>query len=358
MKLERISQLQLFMVFVIFIDVSVLHGPIIDAAGYSGWLALCIGSIGGLAIACLAVSFARKRPKEFFVLYGREVIGKWLHIPFIMLAIFFFLQVGAIQLRHFQDFFLLYFLPNTPDWVFSVLFGICPALAVRSGMEAIVRCAQGFFFIIYLILLSVPFLVGKEIKREMAIAFLTHVDQKALAGAIFGIIPWYGLMMMVLFFFPFIADHRKTNPTLGWAVLFISFLKILYLIIIILLFGPTLAGNLSNPAIQVFRYIRIADFLENLDPFIMAVWVTSVFVSVSLSLYVAVLCTAQTFSLKDYRPLSLSMSAIMIGLSFHIVDNKAEFPQYIQQWFTPFALFIECMPVVYWIVDGIRSKIR
>jgi len=354
--MERISQPQLLIVFFFLIQQAIYFGTNLSAIGYNIWVAIGFGTIGGISIGMIGFSLARKWPNEFFVLYGHKIVGKWLHIPYVILSIFLFLLVGAIQFRGLQNLLLLYFLPNTPGWSISVVFGICVALAARSGIEAIVRCAQGFFFIVLLIEIIIAMVLVNDLNFNMGIAFLTHVDLKTSVVASLGIIPWVGLIFFVLFFFPYVANSKNSLKSLGYAVLLANLILLMFTIVSILLFGPELAKNVD--LVKVFKYISIADFLENLDPLILVVWLCSVFISISLSLFVALLCTAQLFSLKDYRPLTFSIVAIMIGLSFQIADNDAELTRITKQWVTPFILFMELIPIVYWIVNRIRTKVR
>lgn len=304
----------------------------------------------------IGLSLARKNPNEFFVLYGNKIVGRWLHVPYVILTIFLFLLVGAIQFCSLQDLFLLYFLPNTPGWSLSGLLGICIAFTARSGIKAIVRCAQGIFLIVLLSEVIVSLLLLNDVNFNMAIAFLTHVDLKTSVIASLSIIPWVGLSFIILFFYPIVSNSNYSLKSLVYAVILAVFPLLIFSIISILMLGPKLAKNVD--LIKLFKYISIADFLENLDPLLIAVWLTSVIVSVSFSLYIALLCTSQLVSLKDYRPLTFSMAAIMIGISLQIADNQVELRQIIKDWATPFVLFMECIPIVYWIVGGLRAKIR
>lgn len=47
----------------------------------------------------------------------------------------------------------------------------------------------------------------------------------------------------------------------------------------------------------------------------MVVWLTSLFIKISLYLYVAVIVLTHTFELHDHKPFTFSMTAMMIGLS-------------------------------------------
>ncbi|BFT72438.1 hypothetical protein PAENIP36_38800 [Paenibacillus sp. P36] len=80
----------------------------------------------------------------------------------------------------------------------------------------------------------------------------------------------------------------------------------------ILLFGPELTENLSSPTLEVIRYTRLGSFLENLDPLLLVFWINSMFLKVSLFLYVAVSSVTHTFGLKDHKPFTYATATFMV----------------------------------------------
>ncbi len=163
-------------------------------------------------------------------------------------------------------------------------------------------------------------------------------------------------MMLILFIFPYIHNSGKTFRSLLWSsAASIYFIEMSFLLCL-LLFGPHVSAQLTYPVLEMIRFIRIGGFLENLDPIVVAIWLSSLFVKISILLYIPVFITAQLFRLKDTRPLTFSFGAIMLGLSMHIVDNSIEHNQFLLHAWPTFALVMECLPLLYWIMSVIKKK--
>ncbi len=359
MNVERISQLQVVMLFIILLfttSVAFLIGPLAESAGFGSWISLWAGSLIGLAIGYFAVKLGRKNPTEFFFHFGSQIVGKWIHLPLMALITFFFWHATAEILNDFQDFMSQNYLQGTPNWAINGLFALCLAIAVRSGIETIFRCAQGMLFLTVIIIMIEPIWGGKEMIPDMAIAFLTNHNWRDIVTTSYTVGPWFGEMFIVILFFPYIAKPEKTFRSLVIACFIATGFITVYLVSAILVFGPNVTAHLTYPVIELFRYIRIGDFLENLDPFLVGIWLTTIFIKVSLFLYTSVLCTAQLFSLKDYRPLTFSITMMIVGLSINITDNASTLGYFDQNVWPTFAYFVELIPAYYLLILWISRK--
>ncbi|TDG00183.1 GerAB/ArcD/ProY family transporter [Paenibacillus piri] len=357
--MQRISQLQLGLLIIMFhfsTATGFLMALIFSKAEYDGWLVILFSAAGGLLITYVSVALGRQRENEFIVHYGKELLGRWLHIVMMVGTSFFFIHLASIVLRQLTDFLVQIYLPTTPSWMIATLMGFSAAIAVRSGLETIFRCASGFFFIVFGVIAIAPMLVGNELNGDRAAALWTHLyDWKFLASS-YTFIPWFGEMFLVLFIFPNIANSQKTYRSILWSTLFtVVFIEMVF-VLCLLLFGAHLSAQMSYPILEVVRFIRIGDFLENLDPFLVAVWTASILVKISILLYISILIPIQLLGLKDTRPFTFTFGAIMIGLSMHMVGNMIELGKFVIKSWPNFAMLVECLPVIYWIIALIKKR--
>lgn len=357
--MERVSQSQIYMLFSHFLFTTTLGffaNTLVQNGRYTVWLSLLIGATLGIVITYFAYRLAIKRPTQFLGNYGKEILGKWVHYPLIIIIICSFLFAAATVLRQLQDFMIEIYLPATPDWAVAAMFGICLAYAVRSGVETIFRSSQGIFFLSVAGVLIVPFFVHKEINYHMAIAMLNHFEFKGIWNGTYMVTALYGEMAFIPFIFPYFTNKNKTMRSLIWAVITSVFIVLTNLISMILVFGPDLTANLQYPQLELIRYVRAAATLENLDPVLIAIWLSSLFIKISLFLYIAILCVTHTFSLKDHKPFSLSMTVMVVGISLYMVRSKPEFDDLYRHGEFTYLLLTEMIPIVYLVVDRIRSS--
>src|SRR5690606_18598848 len=74
--------------------------------------------------------------------------------------------------------------------------------------------------------------------------------------------------------------------------------------------------NVLFPIMDTARYVNVADFFENMDSAVMAVWVIGVYVKVSMFYYATVLGTAQWLNLTSYQPLILPVGMLILLFCF------------------------------------------
>jgi spore germination protein KB len=357
--LERVSQSQIYMLFSHFLFTTTLGffaSTLVKNGRYTAWLPFLLGSAIGIVITYFAYKLAIKRPTQFLGSYGKEILGKWVHYPLTIIMIFSFMFAAASVLRQLQDFMIEVYLPATPGWAVSAMFGICLAYAVRSGVGTIFRSSQGIFFLSVAGVLIVPFFVHKEFNYHMAIALFNHFEMKGIWNGTYMVTALYAEMTFITFLFPYFTCQNKTMRSLIWAVITSVIIVLTNLISMILVFGPDLTANLQYPQLELIRFIRAAATLENLDPVLIAIWLSSLFIKISLFLYIAIICLTHTFSLKDHKPFSLFMTVIMVGVSLYMVRSKPEFDDLYQHGEFTYLLLIDLVPIVYFVVDQIRSS--
>ncbi|WP_179233011.1 GerAB/ArcD/ProY family transporter [Paenibacillus rigui] len=360
--MERISQIQLFMLFALFsysTPSAFLVSPLAAVAKYDLCLAFVLAAAATLFILYFSIKLGRQQPAVFFADYGGELVGKWLHSAFMVLFLFYFLQRAAIVLRNITDFMIQTQLPNTPSWAVAALFGLCIAFTIRSGIESIFRLSQIFFIIIVLLIIGLtPLFLAFQLENKMMVAFLTNHNWRKLALGTFQTIPWYGDTFLVLFLFPYLAQPHKTMRSLFWAVILGTVFILSYVIPTLLMFGPLLTASLKYPVLEFIRSLRIADFIETLDPFLTIIWLPIIVLKISLLLYTAIHCLMKVASLKDYKPLTYSMTTLMIGYSVHMAANSTELEAFILYSWPAFAITVQCLPLLYLAAGWLRSQGR
>ncbi|MBT2729697.1 GerAB/ArcD/ProY family transporter [Bacillus sp. ISL-75] len=358
MKTNKITpnQITLFLILYFFSTfVGFFSVQLIEKAQYDSVLVICISGFVGCIYAYLTVKLANRRPKEFIVHYGKEIFPYWIHF-FLMGFIFLFCLHGcSILLREYDDFLILVYLPGTPGWAVGTLFGIVIAITARLGVVAIFRAAQGLFFIILFSLLFNNIFIGKELKFDRWMAFVTnHTFPGILKGSYFTS-PFLAELVLFVFIFPFFTEKNKTLKSMVWGIIFACILITTQMVSMLLLFGPSLISHLSFPMLEMVRFIHIGELIENLDPLLIAVWSTTVYLKISFFLYLSSFILAQLFSLKDHRPFTFSLAAIMVAMSIRIAKNAADLSFFFETTWATYAYFIESIPILYLLMDTVRQ---
>ncbi|NOU74238.1 GerAB/ArcD/ProY family transporter [Paenibacillus sp. LMG 31458] len=347
--MERISQSQLIMLLIL-----IFYGPgigffitgISQGSGYAGWISLIAGWAGALALMFPILKVASSRPDEFITRFGGQLIGRWLHMLFMFIYLFYSMYIGAGIIRELSDFMTLVYLPLTPNWAIASLFGFSVILAVRSGIENIFRAASGLIFFVAVVVFLTPFLLGKELAWPMAGAFIRHWELQPIWVGSINTVGFFN-MSMVLFIYPHLQNKEKTFRSLaigsGCGVILVIFTYM----ICIMCFGVNLTAHLSYPMMEMFRTIRVGDFLDNMDPFFIGTSMSSLFIRVCIFLYITISGIGHMFGLKHSKPLAFSIGAVMIGMSNHIAENITEHQEFGKKALPVFHLLTELLLLLY-----------
>ncbi len=358
--MKHVSASQFVMLLTIYLyseNAAFLISPIFKTASYNTVLSVLLGGVMGLIIILIGTAVARKNEREYFAVFGKYIVGKWVHIPLMLLLAGYLLHRASMSMRNIEDFLLVNHLPTTPQAVIAIILGTAVALTVRAGIQAIARIAEAIFFVnLFLLIVLTPLLLGIELHIPMLRAFVTNFELNRTAAGMLQATPWFGDAFVVLFIFPHLKHRMKISRMVVWGLVFSMILIMSYLVPSLLAFGPELGGKMTYPVMEYVRSIRIADFIETLDPFLTILYIPAVILKISLLIYAAVISLARLLALHDYKPLAFSVSAIVVGYSVHFVNNTAELLHFMTVYWPTYAICMQLIPAVYWVVLKIRGE--
>lgn len=361
MKTEQITQNQLMLFFILYFYstlVGFAASHLIYLSQYDSVLVICLSGLIGITLAYFVIKLATRRPNEFFVHYGSEILPKWIHIAVMVFFFVSFLQMSAMILREYEDFIVQTYLPRTPNWAVGFMFGMVVAVTARLGFENLFRIAQGLFYLVIIANIGNAVLIGKELRWERWIAFVTNHSGQGIYMGSFQIAPYFGEVFILLFIFPYLTQKHKTLKSVIGAISFSVLFIAQNIIWLLLLFGPNLSSHLTYPFLEMIRYIRIADFIQNLDHLLISIWATMIFLKVTVLFTISVQILAHLFRLKDHRPLTFSLAAAMVSLSITSAKGTAEITSLFTQVWSTFLFFLEFIPLLYLLVDTMKQSYK
>ncbi|MEF3305630.1 GerAB/ArcD/ProY family transporter [Paenibacillus sp. GYB003] len=355
----RMTNLQLWSMlfpYVFATTIAFLIGPLAGHAGYSGWICIAAAAVVGIGLSSAALPFCLKRSNDYLGLYGHKYIGTLPHKILMLIFAFYFLHLAAYILREFVDFFSQVYLQETPPWAIAVFILFVAACLVQLGASGISRFAQGCFLLIGLMFLVKPLFFLEEYDGALVSALMRVGDIRTLWSETYNIVPWYGELFMLIFFVPELQKPQSARSILWFAALAGTYILLSEYILMIALFGPELSGALSYPALELAGFIRLGDFLQNLDPLIVSVWFMAYFIKLSLIFYAGVLTFSHACSIKEIRLFTMPLAAIVVGLSLILAKNSVELAYYFDRSWATFALLVECLPLVYPAAAWFRAR--
>lgn len=291
------------------------------------WISTLIATTNGVLIALLVITLMRRFPEQTLVQYSEDIMGKFIGKIIGLGYIWWFLHINAIIVREFGDFMVDVFMPRTPLLVFNAMIVLLAVMAVKSGLEPLGRLNEWIFILNSFILIMIFTFSIPEVRLENLQPVLERGIVPVLRGA-YTPTMWFGEIIILGMIFPFI-----TQPQRGYRIALAHLITGAFLlagaVITLGIFGPELLSRFKFPITEVVRLISLGDFLERIEIILAVLWISGVFVKVSIFHYVTVMAAAQWFNLRDYRPLALPLGILNVVLSIHLFEGVADLVEFL-----------------------------
>ncbi|MDK8179818.1 GerAB/ArcD/ProY family transporter [Paenibacillus sp. UMB4589-SE434] len=350
------QMVRLWMIYLISTPLAFLLGQLLLIAEYEGWITILLSCCCSVFIVSFAVKLASYDPQVEWGVFGERIIGKWLHKMIMMLIVFYCMMLLTVVLTAYRDFFGSTYLPGTPDWVVTGGFLVCVAVVSRSGLQTIVFMADGMFILIFGVSLLTLFFLPGSVWPDMSIALVTHWNGTTIWKSVLFVTPWFAEMMLVLIMLPHFQLHNKAMKYVIITKISSCVLIMLYWLITLFVFGPHLGGHLRFPLMELIRFVEIGNIIENLDPIMISLWSSSLFIKCVLLLYMAAHLLAQVFKLPSHRPFTFLLATLVYVFANGFIKHPAEFGAFVgSSSFAIFLLGVQLVPLLYLIINKVRS---
>ncbi|WP_307325931.1 GerAB/ArcD/ProY family transporter [Evansella vedderi] len=355
----RISSFQMAVfLYPTIIATAILIVPAITAAsaGRDMWLSPIWELSTGIATIIIIERLNTLYPKESIMEFTPHIIGK---IPAKLIGglyIFFLFHVTGVIIREYTDFIVGIFMLQTPPIVVSAGMVFVSAFAVKAGIEVVARTSEFFvpiviFIIFFIFVLLIPELDFNRVQPVLEDGLMPSIKGAASIQA------WYSEVFLITFFLPLLSDRSKALKYSFLSLLLMAITLLFTNLSTFLLFGM-ITEEQSYPLISATRYVSIADFFENIESVVMALWVAGAYVKITVFYYAFVLGTAQYFKLSKFQPIVFPLAILLIISSLWASQSFTEVKDALGKA-VPFylPLFGTVIPFLLLMMAKIKNKI-
>ncbi|WP_055744228.1 GerAB/ArcD/ProY family transporter [Brevibacillus choshinensis] len=318
------------------------------------WLSPIWASLMGVITVFIAFQLHKMYPKQTVVQYSEEILGRLSGKLVSLVIILFYLHITGFIVRSYAEFIVVNFLHKTPiSAVVASMIIVC-AFAVIGGVEVVGRTAQVFFPFFLIPVFFMPLLLS-DMKLDYLFPVLEHGVVPSLKGAL---VPggWFSEMFVMSFFLPYVANHEKGMRSGLWSVFGVMMLLTIINLFILFVLGRQV-GDFLFPVMVAFRYISVAEFFENMESLVMAIWILGMFVKITVFYYVTVIGASQWLRVSEYRSLVLPFG-FLIGLfsfwSYPDFNAGLYFDTYAFPFYGPCIQTV--LPLLLLIVGALRKR--
>lgn len=323
MNIEKgeISSSQLIFLIVGFIEGSTfLVYFVSNLAKHDAWLTILSGLAIIVPFCYIYASLAKRFPGLNLARIHRIVYGRYLGTAISFFYLSYFLLILSLNIKDVGDFYINFFMRDTPIEVFSIIFTCVCAYASWKGIEVLARIAPFIITYVSLVIIGTTFMLLPKMDfsnflplGELTFKNFVHSTQ------IIAEIPFGELIVFLPLAFALSDNKPKVKTFLSALLLAAAFF------IIITIRNTAVLGNtealLVSPSFQVARLINLG-FLSRLDILFAAGHTFGIFLKCSVLFYVTALFFSQILELRTYLPMLFPLGCITIILGIILYPSS------------------------------------
>lgn len=251
--------------------------PVFAEAGEDGWLAMIFGLLGTLAILYPLVRlYARRSIRLHDGTHSRWTSA--LLVP-VALVLFFFIVFNT---RLCSDLLKLAYLPTTPASVITASYLLICGYAAFLGLEVLARVSLINITLKVLTFVVMPLFLYRELQLAFLEPLLGHGLLPVLRAAVHPF-AWLSEGAVLVLLFGLVRESSYKTVAYGYLLGFFTYF-VQSMLALLVLTAPLLS-RFIYPALEVVQLLNIGEFMDRLDPVLVAIWTITMVIKSGCYLY-------------------------------------------------------------------------
>ncbi|WEG12258.1 endospore germination permease [Pullulanibacillus sp. KACC 23026] len=360
----RISGLQLFwMITGMEIGMTTLltFNPALQSAKQDAWISVLVAEMIVFLIGLVTYYLCLLYPAQTLVQFSRTILGKWLGSFIVFFYIIQWYSIIPVVLRQYSDLIKLILLPHTPVIVIMAIMLILVIYAVaKGGIEGIARCSEVMVPVIIICIIIILLLSWPNIRISRLMPILADRGAGPIVKGALPVASYLGHALDLTTLCAFLQNSRKQLRYGLWGVYFSCILVLLSMLMTILTINEGLWSKEWYPFFLMSGKVRIANFIENMDPLVVIIWISSVFTKLSIYFFIACYGTAQWFGIKNWRVFIWILAPCMLVLGILPRNMYESTTLFLNYYWVPWVLSVNMflLPLLLLLIGSIRKRIN
>ncbi|MBW4082619.1 endospore germination permease [Paenibacillus sp. S150] len=363
MKINNRQLFWMIMMLEIGINLLISMTATILYAKQDAWISYILAGAGGLMITYVAAKLSSRYPRQTLIEYSVTILGKWagklMVIPF-MLQWFW---VISLILRDEFLFIRLNVLYKTPAWVvIGTMIGVVLYTVYHGGIEAIGRVSELWGPILMVILALTFALTVNNLNWEMMLPVYADTGAWPIVQGALAPVSLLGESVLLMMLFPFVEHPGKgTRKAVLAGVAFSSVLLLLGVLWVIMTFGPVVSGRLYFPFFEMVKLVYLMEFIQNMDIFVMSIWLVSIFVKLSIYMFITSYGIAQWIGKpRSWKRILWPVAAVSFVLTKVVIAFNPPSGLLLKSVWIRYVLPVNmvAIPLFLWVVSSMRRQVK
>lgn len=364
MNTTKISNRQVFALTACFTTGSailVISATAANMAKQDAWISVLLTLILGLIIIWPMYFLWIKYPDLTYTEVIFLSFGKWAGLIISICFVFFCLLSSAQITWYIGNFMIVSVMPETPIYIFNLLFAATIVIAVSYGIETIARSYGIFIYFISILLISSMIMVIPAVETdyilpvcENGLALILKASLQLSSFLIFPLAPLFTVFSVNS------NNSRSTRKSFYKGYLFGSSLVALTIIFSILVLGSAITASAQYPLFQIAKNINLGTIFTRLEFIVAGVWIITLLSRGIIYFYVGTVNLASLLRLKDHKKIILPLGLIIFinsGIIYSDVINQNDWDTFVWPLFSmTFGLLLPLTMVIAFYIKKFINK--
>lgn len=239
--------------------------------GYSdAWSAYMLPVLYVIAVAALFTILVKRFPNKHLFEINKIVFGTVIGTIVNVILLFHLWLILTRDLSTFGKFIGITLLPNTPGEMIILLLVVLLIVYGKTSVEVLARVNDLLFPAFVLIILLTPLALFNEMDIRLMQPVLTRPWSSIFSINVLSL-GWFGDIFVMGAFLHTLWGARQVGSAIRHGVLMAACMLFDFIVLELLVLGPTIPGNMVYPNYSLIQQIHITDFLDRLDLFVLVI---------------------------------------------------------------------------------------
>ncbi|KIL40448.1 hypothetical protein SD70_13645 [Gordoniibacillus kamchatkensis] len=332
--------------------------PAIQTSQQDAWISMLIAGVTAVALSFFYARLSTLHPNQTLVQFSKTLLGKWLGGAIVFPYFIVWITLPAALLRSFGDFIHLVFLDRTPVSIIMILLiGLSTYLTYSGGITGIGRFAEIAGPFLYLSLILSFVLNAINLRWNHLLPVFSESGWVTIFKGSLMPASYLAESFTLLVIVSFMNNPRNAPSQSMLGVGMVALMVFIATFMTILVFGPDVSSKLRFPFFMMVRSINIMEFIQNIDVFVIFVWIFGVFAKLALYLFIGSYEMAAWLNIKNWRK-TIWVGAAGIFILAYLIPNQTFIGIYPIYWM--YILVPVCgigIPLLLWSVTVMKKKL-
>ncbi|TYP72407.1 spore germination protein KB [Paenibacillus methanolicus] len=331
-------------------------------AKQDAWLAALISTLIGCGVVWCIAKVYEQHPKHNWVAILKLTFGSWVGHLLAMLYILALIYEAGRILRDLGELMTTFLLPRTPIGFSMFLVLVLVVYAANAGIERMARLAEVSIWFIFIFLLLLLALLLSSGVNNFGWLLPMATDWKHIAVTVFplGLTTTFGETIVFAMMWTLTVGPKDFRRSALFSSLAVGLVFILLDLIAVGTLGPQMFSRALYPLLSTFQLIRVADFIDNLDPAVVSIFITGGMFKVFAYAYAACAGIAAQWHIRDHRAIVVPVGTMILltaiytakSISSHIFVGLKWVP-----WVIELPLFV-MLPIVVLAIGTVKKQLQ